>query len=144
MIIISRYCTELQKQPPRGVSRKKCSENMRQIHKGTPMPKWDFNKAASQLYWNHTSVWVFSCKFAEYFQKSFLKNTSGRLLLALFTRGDIHQGWKDLIFDKSPCNISFIIYSSLKNKQNEKKSVQSKSRILSLMHLFNNLESLSY
>ena len=24
---------------------------------------------AKQLYWNHTSAWVFSCKFAAYFQK---------------------------------------------------------------------------
>ena len=25
------------------------------------------------LYWNHTSAWVFSCKFAAYFQNIFLK-----------------------------------------------------------------------
>ena len=29
----------------------------------TPIPKGDFNKAALQLYWNHSSAWVFSCKF---------------------------------------------------------------------------------
>ena len=33
------------------------------------MPKIDFNKAAKQPYWNPTSAWVFSCKFATYFQK---------------------------------------------------------------------------
>ena len=27
--------------------------------------------AALQLYWNHTSAWVFSCKFAAYFQNNF-------------------------------------------------------------------------
>ena len=33
-----------QKQPPRGVIRKRCSENMQQIYRKTPMPKCDFNK----------------------------------------------------------------------------------------------------
>ena len=45
-------------------------ENMQQIYRRTPMPKYDLNKAARQLYWNHTSVWVFYCKFAAYFQKN--------------------------------------------------------------------------
>ena len=40
---------------------------MQQIYKRTPMPKCDFNKAAKQLYRNHTLAWVFSCKFAAYF-----------------------------------------------------------------------------
>ena len=26
---------------------------------------------SKQIYWNHTSVWLFSCKFAAYFQKVF-------------------------------------------------------------------------
>ena len=26
---------------------------------------------ALQLYWSHTSTWVFSCKFAAYFQNTF-------------------------------------------------------------------------
>ena len=30
---------------------------------------------------SRTSTWVFSCKFAAYFRNTFLKNTSGRLLL---------------------------------------------------------------
>ena len=38
-----------QKQPPRGVPRKMCSENMQQIYKRTPMAKCDFNKVAKQL-----------------------------------------------------------------------------------------------
>ena len=38
-----------QKQPSRGVPRKKCSENMQQIYKRTPMAKCDFNKVAKQL-----------------------------------------------------------------------------------------------
>ena len=56
-----------QKQPSRGVLRKRCSENMQQIDRRTTMPKFDFNKVAKQLYWNHNSAWVFSCKFAAYF-----------------------------------------------------------------------------
>ena len=35
------------------------------------MSKCDFNKVALQLYWNHTLTWVFSCKFAAYFQSTF-------------------------------------------------------------------------
>ena len=35
------------------------------------MPKCDFNKVALQLYWNCTSAWVFSCKYAAYFQNTF-------------------------------------------------------------------------
>ena len=50
---------------------KRCSKNMQQIYGKTPMSKWDFNKVAKQLYWNHTSAWVLSCKFAGYFQNIF-------------------------------------------------------------------------
>ena len=35
------------------------------------MRKSDFNKVVLQRYWNRTSEWVFSCKFAIYFQNSF-------------------------------------------------------------------------
>ena len=60
----------MQKQPARGVPRKYCSENMQQIYR-TPMPKCNFNKVAMQFYKNHTLAWVFSCKFATYFQNTF-------------------------------------------------------------------------
>ena len=36
----------LQKQLPRGIPRKRCSENMQQIDRRTPIPKCDFNKVA--------------------------------------------------------------------------------------------------
>ena len=62
---------ESQKQPSRGVLSKMCSENMQQIYRRTPMPECDFNKVALRLYWNHTLAWVFSCKFAGYFQNTF-------------------------------------------------------------------------
>ena len=57
-----------QKQPSRGVPRKRCSENMQQIYRRTPIPKCDFNKVASI---EITSAWVFSRKFAAYFQNNF-------------------------------------------------------------------------
>ena len=61
----------IQKQPSRGVLRKRCSENMHQIYRRTPMSKYGFHNVAKQLYWNCTSAWVFSCKFASYFQNTF-------------------------------------------------------------------------
>ena len=39
-----------QKQPPRGVPRKRRSENMQQIYRRTSMPKCEFNKVALKLY----------------------------------------------------------------------------------------------
>ena len=41
----------------------------------------DFNKVVLQIYWNHTSAWVFSCKFAGYLWNTFPLNSSGGLLL---------------------------------------------------------------
>ena len=58
------------KEPFRGVLKNRCSENMQQIYRRTPIPKCDFNKVAKQLYWNRTSAWVFSCKFAAYFKNT--------------------------------------------------------------------------
>ena len=37
----------------------------------------DFNKVLKQLYWNPTLAWVFSCKFAAYFQDSICFCRSG-------------------------------------------------------------------
>ena len=72
LISIVNFWRKRQKQPFRGVLRKRCSANMLQIYRRTPVPKCDFNKVALQLYWNYTSVCLFSCKFAAYFQNSFL------------------------------------------------------------------------
>ena len=33
---------------------------------------------AMQLYWNHTSAWVISCKFAGFFQDTFSEEKGGR------------------------------------------------------------------
>ena len=38
-----------QKQPSRGVLKKRCSGNMQQIYRRTPMQKCDFNKVAATL-----------------------------------------------------------------------------------------------
>ena len=43
------FASDLQKQPPRGVPRKRRSENMQQNYRRTHMPKCDFNKVALQL-----------------------------------------------------------------------------------------------
>ena len=59
-----------QKQPSRGVLRKRCSENIEQIYRRTNMPECDFNKVAKQLSWNRTSAWVFCCKLGAYFQNT--------------------------------------------------------------------------
>ena len=62
----------VQKQSSRGILRfrKRCSENMQQMYRRTSMPKCHFNKVAKQFYWNLTSAWVFSLKFAAYFQNT--------------------------------------------------------------------------
>ena len=62
----------ISRRSPPGVLWKRCSENMQQICRRTPMPKCDFNEVALQFYWNHISTWVFSCKFAAYLQKTLL------------------------------------------------------------------------
>ena len=57
--------------PPQVFLEKVFLKKGQQIYKKTHMPKCDFNKFALQLYWNYTSAWVFSCKFAAYFQNTF-------------------------------------------------------------------------
>ena len=47
---------------------------MQQISR-TSMPKCNFNKVALQLYSNHTSAWMFSCKCTAYFQNTFFIRT---------------------------------------------------------------------
>ena len=40
------------------------------------MQKFDFDKAALQLYLSRTLAWVFFCKFAAYFQNTFSEEHS--------------------------------------------------------------------
>ena len=67
---------QVQKQTSRGVLTKGCSETMQQIEK-----KEKKHLCRSQFYWNHTSVWVFSCKFAAYLHITVSNDNSGGLLL---------------------------------------------------------------
>ena len=41
---------QIQKQPSTGVLKNRCSENMQQIYRRRPMPKYNFNKVALQFY----------------------------------------------------------------------------------------------
>ena len=73
LISYVQLCSSYVQSSQAGVLRKRFSENMHRIYRRTPMPKCDLNKVAKQLYWNHTSEWVFSYKFAAYFQNAFFK-----------------------------------------------------------------------
>ena len=55
------------------------------LEENTHVQVW-FNKVALQLYWNHTSAWLFSCKFAAYLRTTFTRNTSGELRLSKLTK----------------------------------------------------------
>ena len=73
----------------RGVLIKWCSENMQQIYRRTPVPRCCF-KVALPFYWNHFLAWMFSCKFAAYFQNTFSSEhlwraTSGYCALGSWT-----------------------------------------------------------
>ena len=68
----------VQEQPLWGFLKKRCSENMQQIDRRTPIQTCAFNKVVKQLSWNHTSIWMFSCKFAACFQNTF--SSEGLLL----------------------------------------------------------------
>ena len=69
-----------QKQPSRGVLRKRCSENMQQIYRRTPMPKWGFNKVPKHG--------CSSVNLLHISRTTFLKNTYGWLLLIIFSIAD--------------------------------------------------------
>ena len=71
-------CKDVQKQLSRGVLRKRCSENMDDIYRRTPMSKCDFNKVSLKLL-----AWVFSCNLLYIFRTTFYKTTSAWLLLDL-------------------------------------------------------------
>ena len=64
---------DLQKQSHIGVGQNNFSANMQQIYRNTPMQTQDCNKVAIQLYWNHTSAWVFSCIVDAYLLNTFFE-----------------------------------------------------------------------
>ena len=66
--------SSFQKQPSKNVLRKRCSENLQQIYESIQLKNgavW-MAQCALQLYWNHTSAWVFSYKVAAFFQNTIL------------------------------------------------------------------------
>ena len=54
-----------QKQPSRGVLRKRCSENMQEIYRRTPMPTCDFNKIAIKSHCGMGVILKICCIFSE-------------------------------------------------------------------------------
>ena len=70
-----------QRQPPRGVLWKRCSENMQQIYTRTTMPKRDFNKVALQLIEITLQHGCSLVNLLHIFRTTFTKNTSRWLLL---------------------------------------------------------------
>ena len=55
------------------------------------MLKYDFNKVTKQLNWNCISTWVFSCKFAAYFQYNFSKEQLWRTSSS--SKPSLQAGW---------------------------------------------------
>ena len=78
----------IQKQPPRGIPRKWCSENMQQIYRRTPMPKCDFNKVGNfiEITLRHGCSPV---NLLHISRTSFPRNPSGWLLLYIHTLNTI-------------------------------------------------------
>ena len=69
--------SKVQKKPPRGVLKKRCSESMQQIYRRTSMPKCDFNKIVSNfievILWHGSSP----VNLLHIFRTPFSSNTSG-------------------------------------------------------------------
>ena len=70
--------SRVQEQPSRDVFNKRCSENMQQIYRKTPMPKCGFNKVAKQFYWNHTSAGCSPVNLLHIFRTPFLALLASR------------------------------------------------------------------
>ena len=86
---------KLQKQPSRGVLRKRCSENMQQIYRRTP-----FRSAISiKLLYNFIEIGLqHGCSpvnLLHIFRTSFPSNTLGRLLLTLETAYNFFVSWRN-------------------------------------------------
>ena len=64
---------KIQKQSPRGVVKKRCSENVHQIYRRIPIPKRDYNKVVESSPVNLVHI----------LRKPFLKITFGWLLLKI-------------------------------------------------------------
>ena len=56
ILLKKNFNVNLSQAAPMGVVIKRCSENMQQIYRKTPMPKCVFDKVVLQIYSNHTSA----------------------------------------------------------------------------------------
>ena len=81
---MSQRLITIQKQPPRGVPRKRCSKNMQQIYRRTPTPKCDFNKVACNFIEITLRRGCSPVNLLHIFTKPFSSNTSGWLLLTIW------------------------------------------------------------
>ena len=74
-----------------------------------------------QLYWNHTSTWMFSCKFAAYFQNTFYY----KHLWMASSEVSIIDPWQSPIW----CLIPVGIYMFKVNKRNTRTECQIYSKL---------------
>ena len=79
--IIKSIFSQIKKQPTRAELKKRCSENMQQIYRRTPMPKCDFNNVVSNFIEISLRHGCSPVNLLHIFSSPFLMNTSGRLLL---------------------------------------------------------------
>ena len=63
--------------PPEVFLEKDVLKNIQEIYRRIHMPKYDFSKVTKQLYWNHTSAWVFSGKLEKIFLRRLWRVASG-------------------------------------------------------------------
>ena len=97
-----------QREPSRGVLKKRCSEHMQQIYRRTAILKCDFNKIAAKLLKSHFSMGVSPINLLRIFRTPFPKNTSGRLL-----QNNTSTGEKALfLFRQSEIVVYFGVYES--------------------------------
>ena len=111
--VLSQSYSDFQKQPPRGVPRKRCSENMQQIYRRTPMPKCDFNKVAFQNTFSQEHLWVlldFSFSdFSDFSLEDYLPTCEGlvsrlMILICLLTLVMFPASTITIITRKPRCN----------------------------------------
>ena len=94
---------------------------MYQIYWWTPMTKCDFDKVAFELYWNHTSAWVLSCKFAAYFQDIFLQKHLWRVAFVNMVLFKVRLR----MFTKLPMSALFYVYNMLRKIENASQNTPS-------------------
>ena len=123
--ILRNFHGTLRSKPSWGVPKRRCSENILEIYRRTPMPKSDFNKVA---YWDRTSAWVFSCKFAIYFQNSVslrIQSECGKIrtrkssVSGHFSRCGFIQKWINLTNQQFEAENSFLYKSHLSSQLND-------------------------